>query len=328
MASPGGTDPDAGDFLALSPTPATTPGVLPPGESRGLFVISTRPNLDTAETRPGVRPEDAAGVADQERPERIGALLGNSPNDANEVDLATPGDPADPTEVASAGRAPAFPGITILAGGAGPEDAVDRDRPSGISVVGGSVEPGDPARTPSGAAPTSDTRASRPGDLQTSYGVTVLSTDTGGGGLPRFGVFTDEQVHTVFFDMRRTLADPAPAWTVEYGVPGGSRIQANLDPEAGAPPGQGLLLPFPVERHQPTFPSGIASRFPEQMVIAYGVIGVDGRIGEIGVKQSPDERLTGPVLEALSRWTFRPGRLDGVAVPVKLLLGIPIWVSQ
>jgi hypothetical protein len=30
------------------------------------------------------------------------------------------------------------------------------------------------------------------------------------------------------------------------------------------------------------------------------------------------------VLNALSKWSFRPAQLDGQAVPVKVLIGIPL----
>jgi hypothetical protein len=49
---------------------------------------------------------------------------------------------------------------------------------------------------------------------------------------------------------------------------------------------------------------------------------------QIEVKQSPDALLTEPVLAVLSKWTFRPARLNGEPVSVKALMGIPLWLPE
>jgi hypothetical protein len=46
---------------------------------------------------------------------------------------------------------------------------------------------------------------------------------------------------------------------------------------------------------------------------------------QTSVKESPDPLLNQPVLDALSKWVFRPGVLNGDPVAVKALLGIPLW---
>jgi len=54
--------------------------------------------------------------------------------------------------------------------------------------------------------------------LQTAYGLTVISTENSGGGLPSFGVFSNQPIYTVYLDMRQTENDSRPSWTLEFAV--------------------------------------------------------------------------------------------------------------
>lgn len=203
-----------------------------------------------------------------------------------------------------------FAGITILAGGMGVTSPAVRDS-------------GAEARIP---ADDSDRGPNAPGFLQQFYGVTLVTTESSGGGLPDFGVFDQEQVHTVFVDMRQEVDDPAPAWTVAYGVPQGTRVEAFGDDAAGAVPG--FQLPFPIERRQLELPEETVARYYQRRVIAYAVVDTAGTLTDIAVMETPAPALAGPVLDALAGWRFRPARLDGEVVPVKVLLGIPIWTAR
>jgi hypothetical protein len=42
------------------------------------------------------------------------------------------------------------------------------------------------------------------------------------------------------------------------------------------------------------------------------------------VKQTPDVRVSDPIVQALSKWVFRPAQLNNQPVAVKVLLGIPL----
>ena len=55
--------------------------------------------------------------------------------------------------------------------------------------------------------------------LQSSYGFSVVSTESSGGGLPFTGVFSHEQIYTVSLDMRQTETDPDNAWTLRVRGP-------------------------------------------------------------------------------------------------------------
>jgi hypothetical protein len=62
------------------------------------------------------------------------------------------------------------------------------------------------------------------------------------------------------------------------------------------------------------------------MIIVYAIINAQGKMEKISIKDSPDGRLLQPLLEALAKWVFRPARLDGAPVAVKVLMGIPLWL--
>jgi hypothetical protein len=152
--------------------------------------------------------------------------------------------------------------------------------------------------------------------------VTVISTETSGGGLPNFGVFSTEEIYTVYVDMRKEPTDTVPSWTFEYAVlrPETSRDVVKL-PSANQ---QGLILPFPINKVQPALSAEIVRKHLRRLVIVYAVLNVDGKMEQIAVKSSPDSLLNEPVLTALGKWSFRPAELDGKTVPMKVLLGIPL----
>jgi TonB family protein len=153
--------------------------------------------------------------------------------------------------------------------------------------------------------------------------VFVLSTENSGGGLPSFGVFSNQQVYTVFLDMRETEHDRAIWWTLEFAVdreaPSWANVANQLDEGE-----QGLVLPFPIVKEKPAPPLDLVQRHTGEMVIVFAQINIEGKIEQISVKQSPDPGLNDAVLEALGRWVFKPAVLNGNPVAVKTLLGIPL----
>ena len=63
---------------------------------------------------------------------------------------------------------------------------------------------------------------------QGSYGMTITSTASSGGGLPDFGVFQNQKIYTVYLDMRVSDDDKAPSWTPQYAL-----LQPPADPSTG-----------------------------------------------------------------------------------------------
>jgi hypothetical protein len=189
-----------------------------------------------------------------------------------------------------AGKSP-FSGITVIGGGAG------------TGVV--SISPA-PPRTP------------RP--LQTAYGLSIISTENSGGGLPSFGVFSNEQIYTVYLDMRSTEYDPPQSWTLEFAVgqtaaPGGAGSMRTQE---------GVILPFPSAKEQPPFPVDLLRKYLRRMMIVYALVNTSGKLEQITVKDSPDPALSEILVISLAKWVFRPAQLNGQLAPAKVLMGIPL----
>jgi hypothetical protein len=348
------TAPDRGsdqkDLLALTPMPAplqkTT--VIPQGEARGRFAISPNPNLTVQGTALGsksdsAKPEPVAanrteappapGIArEQSMPtvvnigpvsgsakskEAIGNSAAKSQPKSREIQIVGGASVGSSKDGSSDGGVNPGQGTGAGAGsGSGP----GKKKPfSGITIVGGAYDPGSAAN----AAPV--VQARRP--IQTAYGVTAISTENSGGGLPNMGVFTGEQIYTVYLDMRREESDPAPSWTLEFallrdssGSDAASRTVVRNQ--------EGMILPFPIEKPAPSWPNELISKYRGQRVIIYAVINKEGKMDGITVKDSPDVLLNKPLLQVLSQWLFRPAQLQGAPVAVKALFGIPLWMPR
>jgi hypothetical protein len=148
---------------------------------------------------------------------------------------------------------------------------------------------------------------------QTSYSMTITSTASSGGGLADFGVFHDEKIYTVYLDMRANEEDHMATWILQYAVvqpTGADRIRETPTP------------PYATLKQVPDFSPEIIAKTAKQMVVVSGVLNVTGQLEQLSVKQSPDPRIEGPLIEALKNWTFQPAQVDGNPVALKMLLGI------
>jgi Gram-negative bacterial TonB protein C-terminal len=276
----------ARNLLTLSPMPAITEPSAPIPPGEARGRFSISPDANPDSSRPV--PSLAVNTAD--------AADDKAKSDTSKKETST----ASKESSTTSGKNP-FPGITITGG---PSDTGSHN--------GGGIRIGPDPRT-------------QP-PLQTSYGVTVLSTGGGGASLPDVGVFGNEQVYTAFLDMRRTTKDPAPNWTVEYA------LGKTLPPPSGiniiGGNHSGIVLPFPATKVQPAMPAELVRKYPRAVILVYGLINTDGRMEQLAVKESPDASLNEPVLKALRDWVFRPAQRDGQTVAAKVLFGIPVWAAQ
>jgi hypothetical protein len=290
------------NLLTLSPTPASRDQqvVVPPGESRGQFAISPQPNLTFPGTDPGGKV--GAGTANASAAANSIAVLVTPAPSSNAGNNAGASSANGSVNTAGARPSPdTFPGITILSGG----DAPGTSRNS---------------------APNTQQANTEPPPLQTSYGIMILASGRSGGGLPDFGVFSNEQVHTVYLDMRKTVQDTPITWTAEFGIPP-KPATAESERVTAVGSQQEILLPFPITKERPAMPAALVRKYPDRMVIAYAVVTTEGKMEQLSIKQSPDPQLNELVLSALRKWTFRPGRRDGEIVAAKVLLGIPLHAN-
>src|SRR5262249_7409597 len=151
-----------------------------------------------------------------------------------------------------------------------------------------------------------------PPQLLTAYGMTVVSNAGSGGGLPDLGVFANEQVYTVYLDMKNKNGGVAPSWTLQYAL-----VPATQNPT-------GLIPPFPMVRQMPDLPIELVRKYIRRLVVVYAIIDNQGKLQQVAVKDTPDPQFNPLVLAALAKWTFRPAEVDNRPVSVKVLLGIPL----
>src|SRR5947207_11223201 len=113
--------------------------------------------------------------------------------------------------------------------------------------------------------------------------------------------------------MKRTPEDADPTWTLQY---------APLEAAAGGDPQ--MAAPSAVMREWPEIPADLEKKYAQRQVVIYAVVDKEGKVSRISVKQTPDPRVSDPIVAALTKWVFRPAQLNGQPVAVKILLGIPI----
>ena len=78
------------------------------------------------------------------------------------------------------------------------------------------------------------------------------------------------------------------------------------------------VSPPVVERHTPPRYPPRAMRDDVHGYVSMDVtVGADGHVQDVMLTQSVDEDLDKAAMEAAAQWFFRPGTLNGVAVPVR-----------
>jgi hypothetical protein len=158
---------------------------------------------------------------------------------------------------------------------------------------------------------------------QTSYSMTIEST-AGSGGLPDLGVFRNEKVYTVYLDMRSSDDDRTPSWTLQYSVLHGTADRgsfASLVPRAPTPP-------YAVLKQVPQFSPAIVRSCERRLIVASAILGIDGKLQEVLIKQTPENQVAVPLVQALKEWMFEPAKIDGHPVALKILLGIRLPILQ
>ena len=89
-----------------------------------------------------------------------------------------------------------------------------------------------------------------------------------------------------------------------------------------------LLAPVPTEKSDPGYPLELIRANVQGMVTLYAVIHSDGKVGEIRVLNSPDDRLDSYAAKALARWKFVPAERDGKPVALEAVVEIPFRVRR
>jgi TonB family protein len=323
------------DLLALTPTPAPAqqPIKVPYGEARGRFAISTEPSLATSETQPGSKngtAQEKTSIENHAKEAPKAALADvpakTAPKPATDTGAgplpknggtAKAGPGSDAKRESRAGSKE--PGTGAVAGSIDSSAPAKKKLFSGITIVGGSFEPGDSEDS----APVV-VQARRP--LQTAYGITAISTENSGGGLPSYGVFAQDQIYTVHLDMRHDEFDAMPSWTLEFAVL--KNADGSDAPKNPVQMNEGLVLPFPITKERPSWPDELVAQYQGKMVVVYAIVNAEGKMEQISIKDSPDPLLNDPLVRALRKWVFRPAKVQGNPASMKCLIGIPLYLTD
>jgi TonB family protein len=89
-----------------------------------------------------------------------------------------------------------------------------------------------------------------------------------------------------------------------------------------------LLAPVATEKSDPGYPLELIRANVHGLVTLYAVIHSDGKVGDIRVLNSPDERLDSYAAQALARWKFLPAVRAGKPVALEAVVVIPFRVRR
>jgi len=89
-----------------------------------------------------------------------------------------------------------------------------------------------------------------------------------------------------------------------------------------------LVAPLATEQSDPGYPLELMRANVQGMVTLYAVIHSDGKVGDIRVLNSPDDRLDSYAARALARWKFAPAERGGKPVAIEALVKIPFRVRR
>ena len=296
MSSTGSGGADSRNLVVLNAIPAPQPAEVPPGELSGSFVVAPDPTAG----------EGNGGAV---------TVHGNGAN-AGGHDIA--GEKSGTKTAAGAGTGTGTGkstgsgnGIGATGNGSG-KGAGDNEGRNTIAGEGNGPFTGIGIEGPPPPAKTAAT-APRSAIPRGTYGMTIVSTSSGGGGLRDYGVFKQETVYTVYIDMAES-GRTRPSWTLQYA--------AVATP--GSPQNSVLVPPFPSAKEYPQLPREVAAKSLGRMMVVAGVITAEGKFDALRVVQSPNPLLIKPLLDCLAKWTFQAAELNGAGVAVKFVLGIPI----
>jgi hypothetical protein len=297
---------EARSLFAVTPEEATV--IADPGAgSKGGSLPSTTTGVGTpADVASGDALAEAASGGGNKNSSGSGSGSGGHYGSGKGSGLNRAGEGAGTGRGTTAGTGTGSGAGATLGSGKGSGSAPGGGGFPGITISGGRYGTGDAGSLRPSLTPHS----------QASYGMTITSTASSGGGLPDFGVFQNEKVYTVYLDMRANDEDKTPSWTLQYAVmqPEGAETSDRI---RGTP-----TPPYATLKQVPEFTAAQVSKYARQFVVTSAILNIEGRLEHVSVKQTPDPDMVDLLTEALKNWTFEPARIAGKPVALKILLGI------
>jgi TonB family protein len=89
-----------------------------------------------------------------------------------------------------------------------------------------------------------------------------------------------------------------------------------------------LIAPEATHKVDPGYPIELIRQNVHGTVMLRAVIREDGRVSEVKVLSSPDDRLDQYAQAAFARWQFLPGMKNGSAVPLEAVVSIPFRIRS
>lgn len=146
------------------------------------------------------------------------------------------------------------------------------------------------------------------------YGMTIISSGSSGGGLRDYGVFHNQPTYTIFMDVS-SLGIRGTRWSLQYGI--ASTVRTAYHNGSVSPP-------YAVEQVLPIFPGQLVADNVGKMIVVQAELNVEGALESIRILQSPDGKMSALMQECLRKWKFQAAEMGGEAVPVTVLMGIPV----
>lgn len=150
--------------------------------------------------------------------------------------------------------------------------------------------------------------------------IIVSAGPVGGGGLDVYDVLRCGKIYTIF------LAMPGKNWTMQYCQKPGT--------EGATPPrststfvhmDSGLVPPdLDVETRYDFRRLPVPPAKAHKLIVLKGTLGTDGTVGGLEIFQGILPEMDEAAKIAFSRWKFKPAMRDGKAVPVEILVGVPV----
>ena len=128
-------------------------------------------------------------------------------------------------------------------------------------------------------------------------------------------VFGGKRFYAMTLNMPN-LNSSTGSWEIRFAELGAGQKEGNL------------VAPVATEKSDPGYPLELMRTNVHGMVTLYAVIHADGKVGDIRVLNSPDERLDSYAAQALARWKFVPAEKDGKRVALEAVVKIPFRVRR
>jgi TonB family protein len=106
------------------------------------------------------------------------------------------------------------------------------------------------------------------------------------------------------------------SWVIKFAELDGGRKEGEL------------LAPVPTEKSDPGYPLELMRANVHGVVTLYAIIHPDGKVSDIRVLNSPDDRLDSYAAKALAGWRFAPAERAGKPVALEAVVEIPFQVRR